>query len=72
MAQLLEFEETENKNKILRTPKRGFRKSIKINSSGGSTSKTGRKKLKEEDDEEDDDEPQTSENCEKGFFEGIN
>nr|CAD2155131.1 unnamed protein product [Meloidogyne enterolobii] len=63
MAQLLEFEETENKNKILRTPRRGVRKSIKINSSGGSTSKTGRKKLKDEDDEEED-EPQTSENCE--------
>nr|CAD2176188.1 unnamed protein product [Meloidogyne enterolobii] len=63
MAQLLEFEETENKNKILRTPRRGFRKSIKINSSGGgSISKTGRKKLKDEDDEEEEDEPQTSEN----------
>uniref|UniRef100_A0A915N054 Transposase n=1 Tax=Meloidogyne javanica TaxID=6303 RepID=A0A915N054_MELJA len=37
MAQLLEFEETENKNKILRTPRKGFRKSIKINSSGGGT-----------------------------------
>ena len=69
MAQLLEYEETENKNKILRTPRKGFRKSIKINSSGGgSISKTGRKKLKEEeDDDEEEDEPQTSENCERFF-----